>query len=79
MAEGKFAFLGQPARSAAVAGMGNATASGRWTLVFQQGRLNADLVYDLFHVVAKYGRKVIDRVRVDEANRLREEMTPTSS
>jgi transposase len=32
---------------------------------------NADVVYDLFHVVAKYGREVIDRVRVDEANRLR--------
>lgn len=31
----------------------------------------AAVVYDLFHVVAKYGREVIDRVRVDEANRLR--------
>lgn len=31
----------------------------------------AKIVYDLFHVVAKYGREVIDRVRVDEANRLR--------
>lgn len=31
----------------------------------------AKVVYDLFHVVAKYGREVIDRVRVDEANRLR--------
>jgi transposase len=30
-----------------------------------------EIVYDLFHVVAKYGREVIDRVRVDEANRLR--------
>ncbi|MFH0983467.1 MAG: ISL3 family transposase [Planctomycetota bacterium] len=30
----------------------------------------AKIVYDLFHVVAKYGREVIDRVRVDEANRL---------
>ena len=30
----------------------------------------AALVYDLFHVVAKYGREVIDRVRVDETNRL---------
>jgi transposase len=30
----------------------------------------AVVVYDLFHVVAKYGREVIDRVRVDEANRL---------
>ena len=31
----------------------------------------ADVVFDLFHVLAKYGREVIDRVRVDEANRLR--------
>lgn len=31
----------------------------------------AEIVFDLFHVVAKYGREVIDRVRVDEANRLR--------
>lgn len=32
---------------------------------------NARIVYDLFHVIAKYGREVIDRVRVDEANRLK--------
>ncbi|KVX18750.1 transposase [Burkholderia ubonensis] len=32
---------------------------------------NARVVYDLYHVVAKYGREVIDRVRVDEANRLK--------
>lgn len=32
---------------------------------------NARIVYDLFHVIAKYGREVIDRVRVDEANRVR--------
>jgi transposase len=31
----------------------------------------AEIVYDLFHVVSRYGREVIDRVRVDEANRLR--------
>jgi transposase len=30
----------------------------------------AKIVYDLFHVVAKYGREVVDRVRVDETNRL---------
>lgn len=30
----------------------------------------AAIVYDLFHVVAKYGREVIDRVRIDEARRL---------
>lgn len=32
---------------------------------------HADIVYDLFHVVTKYSREVIDRVRVDEANRVR--------
>ena len=32
---------------------------------------NAAIVFDLFHVVAKYGREVIDRVRVDRANELR--------
>jgi transposase len=31
----------------------------------------ARIVYDLFHVIAKYGREVIDRVRVDTANQLR--------
>jgi transposase len=31
----------------------------------------AEVVYDLFHVVARYGQLVVDRVRVDEANRLR--------
>lgn len=34
---------------------------------------NAEVVYDLFHVIAKYGREVIDRVRVDQANELRED------
>ncbi len=33
----------------------------------------AEIVYDLFHVVSNYGREVIDRVRVDEANRLKED------
>jgi transposase len=33
----------------------------------------AEVVYDLFHVVARYGRKVIDRVRVDQANALRQD------
>lgn len=32
---------------------------------------NARIVYDLFHVVAKFGREVIDRVRVDQANQLK--------
>lgn len=34
---------------------------------------NAEIVYDLFHVVAKYGREVVDRVRVDQANQLRQQ------
>lgn len=33
----------------------------------------AEVVYDLFHIVAKYGREVIDRVRVDQANALRQD------
>lgn len=31
---------------------------------------NAEIVFDLFHVVATYGREVIDRVSVDQANKL---------
>jgi transposase len=31
----------------------------------------ATIVFDLFHVVAKYSREVLDRVRVDDTNRLR--------
>lgn len=41
-------------------------------LEVQQHCPNARVVYDLFHVVAKFGREVIDRVRVDQANRLRQ-------
>ncbi len=33
----------------------------------------ARVVYDLFHVIAKFGREVIDRVRVDQANALRQD------
>jgi len=33
----------------------------------------AEVVFDLFHVVAKYGREVIDRVRIDQANTLRKD------
>jgi transposase len=36
---------------------------------------NAQIVYDFFHVKSKYGREVIDRVRVDEANRLKDNKT----
>jgi transposase len=37
----------------------------------------AAIVYDLFHIVAKYGREVIDRVRVDLTNRLARAAGPT--
>lgn len=40
-------------------------------LEVQQHCPKARVVFDLFHVIAKYGREVIDRVRVDEANRLK--------
>ncbi|MGV8267993.1 transposase, partial [Pseudomonas aeruginosa] len=33
----------------------------------------AEVVYDLFHVVARYARDVIDRIRVEQANLLRED------
>lgn len=35
--------------------------------------LQVEVVYDLFHIVAKYGREVIDRARVDQANTLRQD------
>lgn len=35
----------------------------------------AQVVYDLFHVVAKYGREVIDRVRVDQADQLKDDQS----
>lgn len=33
----------------------------------------AEVVYDQFHVVANYGKEVIDRIRIDEANRLKDD------
>jgi len=34
---------------------------------------HATLVYDLFHVAAKYSREVVDRVRVDESKKMKTE------
>jgi transposase len=34
---------------------------------------HAEVVYDLFHVVARFGREVVDRVRVDQANALKQQ------
>jgi transposase len=37
----------------------------------------ASVVFDLFHIVSKYGREVIDRVRVDETNKIAKAAGPT--
>jgi len=42
-----------------------------YELEVRRHRPQAAIVFDLFHVMAKYGREVIDRVRVDRANELR--------
>ena len=42
-------------------------------LEVQQHCPQAEVVYDLFHVVARFGRDVVDRVRVDQANTLRDQ------
>lgn len=47
--------------------------NGAYELEIRANCPQIEIVYDLFHVVAKYGREVIDRVRVDEANRLRKD------
>lgn len=66
-----FEWLGQLRCEAIVAvAMDMNTA---FDLEVQQHCPNARVVYDLFHVIAKYGREVIDRVRVDEANRLKQD------
>jgi transposase len=44
---------------------------GPYELAVRQHCPNAEVVFDLFHVASKYAREVIDRVRVDEADRLR--------
>ncbi len=42
-----------------------------YQLEVQQHCPKAAIVFELFHVVAKYGREVIDRARVNRANELR--------
>lgn len=66
-----FELLG-PARCAAIKAVAMDMNSA-FDLEVKAHCRNAEVVYDLFHVVAKYGREVIDRVRVDEANRLRQD------
>ena len=65
---GFFTALG-PARCAAI----TAVTCDMWRAYTQQVQHfcpQAALVYDAFHLIALYGREVVDRVRVDETNRL---------
>lgn len=63
-----FAWLGEACDRIEAVGMDMNTA---FDLEVQKHCPRAAVIYDLFHVVAKFGREVIDRVRVDQANQLR--------
>lgn len=65
-----FAWLGAGCGQIEAVAMDMNTA---FDLEVQQHCPQAAVVYDLFHVVAKFGREVIDRVRVDQANQLRQD------
>jgi transposase len=63
-----FELLGEHCRHIEAVAMDMNTA---FDLEVKQHCPQAEVVYDLFHVVARYGRDVIDRIRVDQANALR--------
>lgn len=63
-----FSELGENCRHIEAVAMDQNTA---FDLEVKQHCPNAEVVYDLFHVVAKYGREVVDRIRVDQANALK--------
>ncbi|SUI53095.1 ISL3 family transposase [Shewanella algae] len=63
-----FVKLGQYCQQIEAVAMDMNTA---FDLEVQKHCPQAKVVYDLFHVVAKYGHEVIDRVRVDQANQLK--------
>ncbi|USD64595.1 ISL3 family transposase [Vibrio sp. SCSIO 43136] len=63
-----FKALGEHAQNIEVVAMDMNTA---FDLEVQAHCPKARIVYDLFHVVAKFGREVMDRVRVDQANQLK--------
>ncbi len=63
-----FEMLGEHCKHIEAVAMDMNTA---FDLEVQEHCPNATIVYDLFHVVAKYGREVIDRVRIDQANKLK--------
>ncbi len=63
-----FVLLGEHAKSIEAVAMDQNSA---FDLEVKLHCPQAEVVYDLFHVVAKHGREVVDRVRVDQANALR--------
>lgn len=63
-----FELLGERCQQIEAVAMDMNTA---FDLEVKQHCPRAEVVYDLFHVVARYGRDVIDRIRVDQANALR--------
>ncbi len=63
-----FELLGERCQQVEVVAMDMNTA---FDLEVKRHCPQAEVVYDLFHVVARYGREVIDRTRVDQANLLR--------
>jgi len=65
-----FSELGKFCKQIEAVAMDQNTA---FDLEVKQHCQHAEVVYDLFHVVAKYGREVIDRVRVDQANLLKDD------
>lgn len=65
-----FVWLGDHCRHIEAVAMDQNTAMD---LEVQAHCPQARVVYDLFHVMAKFGREVIDRVRVDQANALRQD------
>ncbi|MDF5073622.1 transposase, partial [Vibrio parahaemolyticus] len=65
-----FEQLGEHGKNIEAVAMDMNTA---FDLEVQEHCPNARIVYDLFHVVAKFGREVMDRVRVDQANKLKQD------
>jgi transposase len=63
-----FTLLG-PTRAAAIEAVAM-DMSPAFAAEVQHHCPQAALVFDLFHVVAKYSREVLDRIRVDETNKL---------
>ena len=63
-----FTALG-PARCAAITAV-TCDLWGPYTTQVRRSYPQAALVYDAFHLIARYGQDVVDRVRVDETNRI---------